>query len=133
MVPLKRKRVTGSTSTGDPPPTKFPQVVLFLLERKMGASRRAFLSQLGTKNGFRVEEAFSPSVTHVISEKNLCDEVRTWLSSQRTAPGRAPLHLLDISWFTESMHAGRPLPVLDRHKLQVYSTHPVTWKHTHDG
>ncbi|XP_034997418.2 DNA-directed DNA/RNA polymerase mu isoform X2 [Hippoglossus stenolepis] len=121
MVPLKRRRVTGNIgadSSGDLPPTQFPQVVLFLLERKMGASRRAFLSQLGRKKGFRVEESFSQSITHVISENNSGDEVRTWLDSQHTAQGRAPLHLLDISWFTESMHAGRPVPILDRHKLQ---------------
>ncbi|XP_034458691.1 DNA-directed DNA/RNA polymerase mu isoform X2 [Hippoglossus hippoglossus] len=121
MVPLKRRRVTGNIgadSSGDHPPTQFPQVVLFLLERKMGASRRAFLSQLGRKKGFRVEESFSQSITHVVSENNSGDEVRTWLDSQHTAQGRAPLHLLDISWFTESMHAGRPVPILDRHKLQ---------------
>ncbi|XP_053303689.1 DNA-directed DNA/RNA polymerase mu isoform X2 [Pleuronectes platessa] len=121
MVPLKRRRVTGkigADSSGDHPPIKFPQVFLFLLERKMGASRRAFLSQLGRKKGFRVEESFSQSITHVISENNSGDEVRTWLDSQHTAQGRAPLHLLDISWFTESMHAGHPVPILDRHKLQ---------------
>lgn len=67
MVPLKRRKVVsssvgntngGSDCSGDKIPTKFPQVVLFLLERKMGASRRAFLSQLGEKKGFKVEELF---------------------------------------------------------------------------
>ncbi|XP_070780776.1 DNA-directed DNA/RNA polymerase mu [Enoplosus armatus] len=124
MVPLKRRKVvsssagttgtTGSDCTGDKVPTKFPQVVLFLLERKMGASRRAFLSQLGRKKGFQVEDSFSERVTHVISENNCGEEVRTWLDSR----GRTPAHLLDISWYTESMREGRPVEVLDRHKLQ---------------
>ncbi|XP_019937834.2 DNA-directed DNA/RNA polymerase mu isoform X2 [Paralichthys olivaceus] len=123
MVPLKRRRVAGSNSEADgageaPPPARFPRVLLFLLERKMGASRRAFLTQLGRRKGFRVEESFSQSITHVICENNSGDEVRTWLNSQHRAQGGAPLHLLDISWFTESMHAGHPVPVLDRHKLQ---------------
>ncbi|XP_049460426.1 DNA-directed DNA/RNA polymerase mu [Epinephelus fuscoguttatus] len=126
MVPLKRRKVsssgagnTGSTgNTGSE--SKFPQVVLFLLERKMGASRRAFLSQLGRKKGFTVEELFSERVTHVISENNSGDEVRTWLTSQ--FEGRTPAHLLDISWYTESMSAGRPVEVLDRHKLQEQQT-----------
>ncbi|KAL7376297.1 hypothetical protein ABVT39_005056 [Epinephelus coioides] len=126
MVPLKRRKVsssgagnTGSTgSTGSE--SKFPQVVLFLLERKMGASRRAFLSQLGRKKGFTVEELFSERVTHVISENNSGDEVRTWLTSQ--VEGSTPAHLLDISWYTESMSAGRPVEVLDRHKLQEQQT-----------
>uniref|UniRef100_A0A8D3AIJ5 DNA-directed DNA/RNA polymerase mu n=2 Tax=Scophthalmus maximus TaxID=52904 RepID=A0A8D3AIJ5_SCOMX len=122
MVPLKRRKVvgnyTGAGHGGDNSPTKFPDVLLFLLERKMGASRRAFLSQLGRKKGFHVEELFSESVTHVISENNSGYEVRTWLDSQRRAQGQMMAHLLDISWYTESMRAGHPVPILERHKLQ---------------
>ncbi|XP_074473960.1 DNA-directed DNA/RNA polymerase mu [Sebastes fasciatus] len=124
MVPLKRRKVssaagstgnTGNTgSTGDK--VKFPQLVLFLLERKMGSSRRAFLSQLGLKKGFQLEEMFSETVTHVVSENNSGDEVRAWMDSQ--VGGQTPAHLLDISWYTESMQAGRPVEILDRHKLQ---------------
>lgn len=64
MVPLKRRKtasVSGNPETdssGETAQTKFPQVVLFLLERKMGSSRRSFLSQLGRRKGFRVEDAF---------------------------------------------------------------------------
>ncbi|XP_026212518.1 DNA-directed DNA/RNA polymerase mu [Anabas testudineus] len=123
MEPLKRRKLvsslagsTGTDSSGDNVPTKFPQVVLFLLERKMGSSRRTFLSQLGRKKGFQVEEAFSERVTHIVSENNSGNEVRSWLNSQDG--GRAAVHLLDISWYTESMRAGRPVQILDRHKLQ---------------
>ena len=59
----------------------------------------------------------SESVTHVVSENNCGSEVRTWLDSQ--VRGGTPAHLLDISWYTESMKAGRPVEILDRHKLQV--------------
>ncbi|KAK2887885.1 DNA-directed DNA/RNA polymerase mu isoform X1 [Channa argus] len=118
MVPLKRRKVVSSfaDTSGDEVPAKFPLVVLFLLERKMGASRRVFLCQLARKKGFQVEDTFSESVTHVISENNSGEEVRTWLDSHDR--GQTPVHLLDISWFTESMKAGRPVQVLDRHKLQ---------------
>ncbi|KAG7499180.1 DNA-directed DNA/RNA polymerase mu [Solea senegalensis] len=130
MVPLKRRKVAGNNSVaeqgGDKTPPKFPEVFLFLLERKMGASRRAFLSQLGRKKGFQVEELFSTSVTHIISENNSGDEVRAWLDSQdRTRRCPAPLHLLDISWFTESMSAGHPVQILDRHKVQVQQADEV--------
>lgn len=60
----------------------------------------------------------SESVTHVISENNCGAEVRTWLDSQ--VRGGTPAHLLDISWYTESMKAGHPVEILDRHKLQVH-------------
>uniref|UniRef100_UPI0037E81796 DNA-directed DNA/RNA polymerase mu n=1 Tax=Semicossyphus pulcher TaxID=241346 RepID=UPI0037E81796 len=122
MVPLKRRKVvsshtgsTGADSSGDK--VKFPEVILFLLERKMGASRRSFLSQLGQKKGFQVEEMFSESVTHVISENNSAAEVRTWLDSQVRGQ-TSSAHLLDISWYTESMRAGHPVQILDRHELQ---------------
>lgn len=60
MVPLKRRKVseinTESKCSKANATIKFPDAVLFLLERKMGASRRAFLTQLGRKKGFHVEE-----------------------------------------------------------------------------
>ncbi|XP_047229224.1 DNA-directed DNA/RNA polymerase mu isoform X2 [Girardinichthys multiradiatus] len=39
-----------------------------------------------------------------------------WLESQRRR--QAKLHLLDVSWYTESMRDGFPVEILDRHKLQ---------------
>lgn len=93
---------------------------MFLLERKMGASRRTFLSQLGRKKGFQVEDTFNESVTHVVSESNSSEEVRRWLDSQND---QRAVHLLAISWFTESMRAGQPVDILDRHKLQDESAH----------
>lgn len=62
----------------------------------------------------------SESITHVISENNCVDEVRTWLESR--GQSLQPAHLLDISWYTESMRAGHPVEILERHKLQVYFT-----------
>ncbi|KAM7392315.1 hypothetical protein PAMA_007432 [Pampus argenteus] len=122
MVPLKRRKVISSPVGKTDKVTKFPQIVLFLLERKMGASRRDFLRQLGQKKGFRVEETFSESVTHLISESNSGDEVRMWLHSLDGGGARTPVHLLDISWYTESMRAGHPVKILDRHKLKEQQT-----------
>lgn len=121
MVPLKRRKVVLSGAlpedTERDTVNMFPQVILFLLERKMGSSRRAFLSQLARKKGFQVEESFSDRVTHVISENNSGDEVRMWLNSQEVQANQN-VPVLDISWYTESMRAGCPVEILDRHKLQ---------------
>lgn len=59
----------------------------------------------------------SESVTHVVSENNSGEEVRRWLDSQKGS--HRSVHLLDIGWFTESMRAGQPVDILDRHGLQV--------------
>uniref|UniRef100_A0A8C7ZQE1 BRCT domain-containing protein n=1 Tax=Oryzias sinensis TaxID=183150 RepID=A0A8C7ZQE1_9TELE len=126
MVPLKRRKLSdtgksgGTNTSGETEPSKFPQVVVFLLERKMGASRRAFLSQLARKKGFQVAELLSEKVTHVVCENVSGEDGRAWLRSQ--GGGRPPPHLLDVSWFTESMRAGRPVEVLDRHQLQHHIT-----------
>ncbi|KAI1905396.1 hypothetical protein AGOR_G00015750 [Albula goreensis] len=122
MVPLKRRKTSaGSAVIDNAEVIKFPHVVIFLLERRMGASRKTFLTGLGRRKGFRVEECYSPSVTHVVSENNSGEEVRDWLEAQ--APGGSgtgvSAHLLDISWFTESMATGHPVGIQDRHWLQV--------------
>ncbi|XP_072122500.1 DNA-directed DNA/RNA polymerase mu isoform X2 [Mobula birostris] len=98
---------------------RFSEVGIFLVERRMGASRRRFLTELARKKGFRVEEQMSESVTHVVSENNTGNEVLELLEKQngisRTGFNAA---LVEITWFTESMGAGRPLEVESRHQLQ---------------
>ncbi|XP_029371160.1 DNA-directed DNA/RNA polymerase mu isoform X2 [Echeneis naucrates] len=123
MLPLKRRRVSSSDFGHRNDPTAgntFPQFVFFLLERKMGASRRTFLSQLGRRKGFTVQEAFSENVTHIISENNSGEDVMAWLDSRGRDKDRTLPHLLDVSWYTESIRAGRPVQILDRHKLQEH-------------
>ncbi|XP_061782993.1 DNA-directed DNA/RNA polymerase mu [Nerophis lumbriciformis] len=119
MVPSKRRKVSSASNSPDKV-SKFPQVVLYLLERKMGSSRRTFLTELGRKKGFRVNEKFSESVTHVISEKNAGDDVRRWLTSQ--GHDRTPAHLVDVGWLTDSLGAGHPVDILERHKLREQPT-----------
>ncbi|XP_051896911.1 DNA-directed DNA/RNA polymerase mu isoform X1 [Pristis pectinata] len=102
---------------------KFGEVGIFLVERRMGSSRRRFLTELARKKGFRVEEQMSESVTHVVSENNTGKEVLDLLEKRngisRTGFTAA---LVDIAWFTESMGAGRPLEVESRHQLQIVLT-----------
>lgn len=125
MIPLKRRRVSKLNSTSDDSCTasKYPHVVIFLLERKMGTSRRSFLTELGRSKGFIVQTSFSHSVTHIVSENNSGDEVRTWLELQKEekcemGENDKLVNLLDISWLTESMREGNPVKILDRHRLQ---------------
>ncbi|XP_038641374.1 DNA-directed DNA/RNA polymerase mu isoform X2 [Scyliorhinus canicula] len=123
LVPRKKKRKDPALSlVGDSPvgAVKFGEAGIFLVERRMGSSRRSFLTELARKKGFRVEEQMSESVTHVVSENNSGDEVLELLEKQngicRTEFKAA---LVDITWFTESMGAGKPLQLENRHRLQV--------------
>ncbi|RXN02050.1 DNA nucleotidylexotransferase [Acipenser ruthenus] len=95
---------------------KFREKGIFLIERKMGSSRRQFLTNLARKKGFRVEDMISDAVTHIVAEENSPDELWKWLHNKNLGdlPG---VEVLDITWFTESMEAGKPVTVEDRHRI----------------
>ncbi|XP_051503974.1 DNA nucleotidylexotransferase [Myxocyprinus asiaticus] len=95
---------------------KFRDVTLYLVEKRMGKSRRNFLTNLARSKGFLVENMLSGHVTHVVSEGNAPQELWNWLEEQNL---REPhnKHVLNISWFTESMSAGEPVPLEMRHYI----------------
>uniref|UniRef100_UPI00358E9484 DNA-directed DNA/RNA polymerase mu isoform X2 n=1 Tax=Myxine glutinosa TaxID=7769 RepID=UPI00358E9484 len=123
----KRRRV------GDPgavcverPGTKFPEVMLFVRESKMGSSRRAMISALARDKGFGVADSFSTSVTHVVAERNQPKDVWSWLKNVSAKCGLEVLpEVLDISWLTDCMESGCRLPVEDRHRLKEESEEEV--------
>ncbi|XP_029419893.1 DNA-directed DNA/RNA polymerase mu isoform X2 [Nannospalax galili] len=120
----KRRRVRAGSSRGAaassaPLPARFPGIVLYLAEPRMGRSRRAFLTRLAVSKGFRVLDVYSSEVTHVVMEQTSAEEAINW--QKRMAADLDYHHpaLLDISWFTESMAAGQPVPMEVRHHLEV--------------
>ncbi|XP_028701677.2 DNA-directed DNA/RNA polymerase mu isoform X5 [Macaca mulatta] len=125
MLPKRRRaRVrspTGDAASSTPPSTRFPGVAIYLVEPRMGRSRRAFLTRLARSKGFRVLDACSSEATHVVMEQTSAEEAVSWQERRMTAapPGCTPPALLDISWLTESLAAGQPVPVECRHRLEV--------------
>ncbi|ETE59154.1 DNA-directed DNA/RNA polymerase mu, partial [Ophiophagus hannah] len=123
---LVKKRRPPRAEPGQPAnseyPVCFPEVVLGLVEKRMGSSRKTFLTSLARSRGFWVDDPCSEKVTHVVSESNSGDEVVEWLKKNGRPPANAvgdgPA-LLDLSWFTESMGAGRPIEIEPRHRLKV--------------
>uniref|UniRef100_A0A3B4VB17 DNA nucleotidylexotransferase n=1 Tax=Seriola dumerili TaxID=41447 RepID=A0A3B4VB17_SERDU len=103
---------------------KFEDVRLYLVERKMGCSRRSFLTQLARSKGFIVEDILSDVVTHIVSEDTEASSLWTWLKGceLKNLPS---VHVLDISWFTDSMREGRPVAVETRHLIQVCDILPT--------
>jgi len=51
----KRPRQVGASMASPPHDIKFQNLVLFILEKKMGTTRRNFLMELARRKGFRVE------------------------------------------------------------------------------
>uniref|UniRef100_A0A8C7DMK7 DNA nucleotidylexotransferase n=1 Tax=Oncorhynchus kisutch TaxID=8019 RepID=A0A8C7DMK7_ONCKI len=93
---------------------KFNEVTVYLVERKMGSSRRSFLTSLARSKGFRVEYALSDEVTHVVAEDNQAGALWAWLRGSGLRDV-SRLQVLDISWFTDSMREGRPVTVETSH------------------
>lgn len=64
----------------------------------------------------------SDDITHVVSEDNQASSLWKWL--RECALKNLPnMHVLDISWFTDSMREGRPVAVETRHHIQVCQSH----------
>ncbi|KAM6997505.1 DNA nucleotidylexotransferase [Tautogolabrus adspersus] len=118
IVPRVRKR-SRATEVCIPgrEEVKFEDVRLFLVERKMGRSRRSFLTQLARSKGFIVEDVLSDVVTHVVSEDIHTSSLWTWLK-ECDLKNLANMLVLDISWFTDSMREGRPVTVDTKHLIQ---------------
>uniref|UniRef100_A0A8C4SJL9 Deoxynucleotidyltransferase, terminal n=1 Tax=Erpetoichthys calabaricus TaxID=27687 RepID=A0A8C4SJL9_ERPCA len=117
----KRQKVTNSSNVSESD-IKF-QEVIFLVERKMGSTRRNFLTNLGRRKGFRIEDSLNNAVTHIVAEGNSPDELWKWLQD-RNVKDMTDVAVVDISWFTESMRAGTPVSVESRHRL-VYPTYKM--------
>ncbi|MEQ2194101.1 hypothetical protein XENOCAPTIV_023316, partial [Xenoophorus captivus] len=96
---------------------KFQDVRIFLVERKMGHSRRSFLTQLARSKGFIVEDVLSDTVTHVVSEDSQSSSFWAWLKGCSLSD-LSTVNVLNISWFTDSMREGRPVPVQTEHLIQ---------------
>uniref|UniRef100_A0A671V0L5 DNA nucleotidylexotransferase n=1 Tax=Sparus aurata TaxID=8175 RepID=A0A671V0L5_SPAAU len=118
VVPRARKRSRPADATvSGREGVKFEDVRLYLVERKMGRSRRSFLTQLARSKGFIVEDVLSDDITHVVSEDNQASSLWKWL--RECALKNLPdMHVLDVGWFTDSMREGRPVAVETRHLIQ---------------
>uniref|UniRef100_A0A8D1EMU2 DNA nucleotidylexotransferase n=2 Tax=Sus scrofa TaxID=9823 RepID=A0A8D1EMU2_PIG len=112
----KRPRQVGASMASPAHNIKFRELVLFILEKKMGTTRRTFLMELARRKGFRVENELSDSVTHIVAENNSGSEVLEWLQAQKIRAS-SQLTLLDVSWLIESMGAGKPVEMTGKHQL----------------
>ncbi|XP_004680643.1 PREDICTED: DNA nucleotidylexotransferase [Condylura cristata] len=122
----KRPRQMGASVASPPPDIKFRDLVLFILEKKMGSTRRAFLMELARRKGFRVENELSDCVTHIVAENNSGSDVLEWLQVQNVSTS-SQLEVLDVSWLIECMRAGEPVETTGQHQLVVrkdYSSDP---------
>ncbi|XP_021066664.1 DNA-directed DNA/RNA polymerase mu [Mus pahari] len=124
MLPKRRRVRAGSphsvVASPTPPAARFPGVAIYLAEPRMGRSRRAFLTRLARSKGFRILDTYSSEVTHVVMEGTSAKEAICWQKNMDALPTGCPQPaLLDISWFTESMAAGQPVPEEVRHRLEV--------------
>ncbi|NXN15424.1 TDT nucleotidylexotransferase, partial [Indicator maculatus] len=104
---------------------KFNKFVIFIMQRKMGMTRRTFLMELARRKGFRVESELSDSVTHIVAENNSYLEVLDWLRGQAVGDS-SRFELLDISWLTACMEAGRPIDLELKYRLMDQDQPPTS-------
>ncbi|XP_049592186.1 DNA nucleotidylexotransferase isoform X1 [Syngnathus scovelli] len=115
--PCVRKRSKAASVGGPKHSVKFKEVRLYLVERKMGSSRRSFLTQLARSKGFIVDDHLSDEITHVVSEDSRASSLWAWLKGCGLT-NLSKMQVLHISWFTDSMRVGSPAAVENRHLIQ---------------
>ncbi|KAF7710287.1 DNA nucleotidylexotransferase isoform X2 [Silurus meridionalis] len=120
---LRKRRQPELTCAQPQKEMKFGEVTVYLVERRMGKSRRNFLTSLARSKGFCVDNNLSSNVTHIVAEDNPAHELWPWLQEQGIE-NLSKMNVLDITWFTQSMRAGRPLPVETEHWIQKPSVQP---------
>ncbi|XP_073452174.1 DNA nucleotidylexotransferase [Aquarana catesbeiana] len=127
LIPVKKRpRILHGSSSFCRYEVKFKGIVLFLVERKMGTSRRNFLMELARKRGFQIESELRDCVTHIVAENNSGAEVVKWLQSKQL-DNVIKCQIVDISWFTECMAAGCPVQIENRHQLTVQEDCPASF------
>ncbi|XP_060539168.1 DNA nucleotidylexotransferase isoform X3 [Pantherophis guttatus] len=103
---------------------EFRDIIIFIVERKMGMTRRTFLMDLARRKGFRVENELSDCVTHVVAENNSCSEILGWLHKHKMEDS-SRFKILDVSWLTACMEVGRPVDS-EKYQLPVNEDHSAT-------
>ncbi|GAA6103284.1 DNA nucleotidylexotransferase isoform X1 [Tachysurus ichikawai] len=63
----------------------------------------------------------SSKVTHVVAEDTPAHELWPWLQ-EHGVEDLDKMNVLDISWFTQSMRAGQPIPVEAQHRIRAWRT-----------
>ncbi|XP_006832315.1 PREDICTED: DNA-directed DNA/RNA polymerase mu [Chrysochloris asiatica] len=125
VIPKRRRTQAGSPAGAAASSAslsgRFPGVAIYLVEQGMGRSRRSFLTRLARSKGFCVLDVSSSAVTHVVVEQTSAAEALCWQEQKMvTSPsGDTFSTLLNMSWLTESLAAGQPVPVENRHHLEV--------------
>ncbi|CAJ1066958.1 DNA nucleotidylexotransferase [Xyrichtys novacula] len=117
IPPVRKRSKAAEACVPRHEEVKFEDVRLYLVERKMGRSRRSFLTQLARSKGFVVEDVLSDVVTHVVSEDLHAPSLWKWLK-ECELKNLPSMHVLHISWFTDSMREGRPVAVESRHLIK---------------
>ncbi|KAM9282611.1 LOW QUALITY PROTEIN: DNA nucleotidylexotransferase [Cariama cristata] len=119
----KRQKGMHSSNVSCSYEIKFSKFVIFIVQRKMGMTRRMFLMELARRKGFRVESELSDSVTHIVAENNSYPELVDWLRGQAVSDS-SRFELLDISWLIACMEVGRPVDSEMKYRLMEQDQSP---------
>ncbi|XP_038070673.1 DNA nucleotidylexotransferase-like [Patiria miniata] len=119
----KRKTSLPKKTVGLAFPVKFPDISMFIVERKIQRARLDHVKNLARRKGFQVSDSLNESVTHIISELETRDQVLEVLRGRLSNDVEASLFLKDaeivcMGWFTSCMEEGAPVQVTHGHRLK---------------
>ncbi|XP_077992912.1 DNA nucleotidylexotransferase-like [Glandiceps talaboti] len=119
-APIKKRRKVGNASTEDFP-VKFPNILLFIVDRKMPKVRHEHLKKLARIKGIPVADKLGNNVTHIVAEVTTRDQVLEILQKHNKNININHLEenaeILSIDWFTTSMEENKPADITDKFRL----------------
>ncbi|XP_022091845.1 DNA-directed DNA/RNA polymerase mu-like isoform X2 [Acanthaster planci] len=121
--PMLKKRKTALPKKTVEYPVKYPDISIFIVERKIQRVRLDHIKNLARKKGFPVSETLNESITHIVSELETRDEVLDVLRGRQSHEIVQSLckeaEIVSMEWFTTCMEEGLPVPVTHGHRLKV--------------
>ncbi|CAC5395032.1 POLM [Mytilus coruscus] len=90
-------------------------VVLYLMPHKIQKKRYDDMKKAAKCRKFNIVDEFSSEVTHVVTEFETQEQAVRHIGTEEN--NEESPEFLNISWFTESIKARKPVEILDRHRL----------------
>ncbi|XP_064600872.1 DNA nucleotidylexotransferase-like [Liolophura sinensis] len=92
--------------------------LLYIVPQRIQKRRYQDLRNAALKRKLKLADTYRPEVTHIVTEFKTQDQLLRCLKLEKDDLSKN-CEMLTMTWFTDSMKAGQPVEIKDRHRLQA--------------
>ncbi|XP_031549094.1 DNA nucleotidylexotransferase-like, partial [Actinia tenebrosa] len=93
---------------------KYPDIRIYILPQRIQKTRMDILKKAACKKGFVVEESFSGSVTHVVSQYDSAEKILEALKRKSVEN----VELVNVNWLTACNTKGKPVTITESYRIK---------------